>query len=166
METKIKIKKENVLKVNIIDENGEDTGNYLEFDLADVSYPLRVQQAEQEHKKNLNYLKMSFALIDKKQDKTGKKLLSSNEEEKFKVLQTFYEKETHIMDMIIGEGGTAKLLNGRNPYYKMFDDMMEYLEPLQPYFEEGFEKMTKEMIDRYKSKPVEENTDEVLEADE
>jgi len=165
METKIKLKKENILRVKLEDENGVDTGNTIEFDLADVSLPLRVQQVQEEHKKNKNYLKMSFALIDKKQDKSGKKFLSSNEEEKYKVLNKFYEKETEILDLIFGEGGTKKLLNGRNPYYTMFDDIMEYLEPLKPYLEDGFKKLKEDMVNKYKN--VEhDNEENVLEIDE
>ena len=149
METKINLKREDILKVKIEDEEGNDTGNYLEFDLADTSLPLRVQQLEEEHKKNLNYLKMSFILIDKKEDKSGKKLLSSNQEEKYKVLNKFYEKEMDILDLVLGEGGTKKLLNGRNPYYTMFDDIMNYLEPLKPYFEKGLEEVKNKIKKKY-----------------
>lgn len=150
METKINLKKDNVLKVEIYDENGKDTGNYLEFDLEDVSLPLKIQQVQEEHKKNQNYLKMSFALIDKKQDKSGKKLLSSNTEEKFKVLQTYYQKEIAILDLILGDGGTEKLLNGRKPYYSMFDDIMEYLEPLEDAFRQSFINVTNKIVEKYK----------------
>ena len=142
----------NVLKVNIQDENGNDTGNFLEFDLEDIELPLRIQKLEDEHKKNLNYIKMSFVLIDKKQDRSGKKILSSNEEEKLKVIKTFYEKEMSIIDLALGEGATRKLLNGRNPYYDMFDDIKSYLEPLKPYFEEQGDNIIKSFKEKYSEK--------------
>lgn len=152
METKvINLKKDDVVKIKIVDENGVDTGNIIEFDVADVSLPLRVQQLQEEHKKNLNYLKMSFSLINKKTDRTGKKYLSSNEEEKFKVLNKFYEKEIAILDLVLGEGGTEKLLNGRNPYYTMFDDIMEYLDPIIPYLKKSSEDFKQKLISKYKN---------------
>ena len=158
METKIRLKnKENVIKIKIEDEDGNDTGNYLEFDLEDIELPLRAQQVQEEHKKNLNYLKMSFALIDKKQDKSGKKMLSSNEEEKLKVIKTFYEKEMSILDLVLGEGGTLKLLNGRRPYYEMFDDILGYLEPITPIFKEAQEKLEKSLIEKYSKKSEDTN---------
>lgn len=157
METKIRIKKEDILKVKIEDENGNDTGNYLEFDLQDIALPLKIQQLEEEHKKNLNYIKMSFALIDKKQDHSGKKVLSSNEEEKIKVLIKFYEKEMEILDLVLGKDGTKKLLNGREPYYEMFNDIMEYLEPLKPYFKQNAEETANKLIEKYKTKQEEPN---------
>lgn len=163
METNIKLKKDNVLKVRIQDEDGNDTGNFLEFDLEDISLPLRIQQLQDEHKKNLNYIKMSFALIDKKPNKEGKKILSSNEEEKLKVIKAFYEKEMKILDLALGKGATEKLLNGRNPYYEMFDDIISYLEPLKPYFEEQGNALEKKLIEKYSKRT--QNTD-TLEIDE
>lgn len=152
METKIKLKKENVLKVPIYDEEDNFTGNYLEFDLEDIELPLKWQSIEEEHKKNLNFLKMNFALAEKKPEKKGKKMLTSVEEEKFKILKEFYQKEIETLDIVLGSGGTAKLLNGRSPYYQMFNDIMEYLEPLTPYFEEGFKKAQESIIKKYSIK--------------
>jgi len=150
METKIKLnKREDILRVKIEDENGKDTGNYLEFDLQDIELPLRYQQAIEEHKKNANYIKMQFALIDKKPDKRGKKALSSNEEEKYNVLLEFYRRETKTLDKVLGDGGTAKLLNGRKPYYEMYQDIMEYLAPLSEIFTSSFEKMNDRIIKKY-----------------
>lgn len=157
METKINLKKEDVLKVKIYDEEGKDTGNYLEFDLQDVELPLRIQKIQDDHKKNLNYIKMSFALIDKKPNHEGKKILSSNEEEKLKVIRTFYDKEIETLDLLLGKGGTAKLLNGRKPYYEMFDDIMSYLEPLSEVFEQSANKLKEKFIAKYKMNIEEEN---------
>ncbi len=158
METKIKLKKRDVIKVQIEDENGNDTGNYLEFDLQDVSLPLKFQQAIEEHKKNRNYLKMSYMLINKKPNHEGKKLLSSNDEEKWKVLNEFFNREIKILDLVLGEGGTEKILNGRKPYFEMFDDIMEYLEPLGDVIHKGYENITNKMINKYKNQTLEDNT--------
>lgn len=155
----IQLAKSSVLKIGIKDENGNDTGNYLEFDLEDIELPLRIQQLEEEHKKNLNYLKLQDTLINKKEDKKGKKLLSSREEEKLKVLKEFFNREIKALDLVLGEGGTEKILNGRKPYYGMFEDITQALEPLTPIFEEKFKQMKQNVIDKYKIK--EENIMEV-----
>lgn len=164
METKIKLNKRDVIKVLIEDENGNDTGNYLEFDLQDISLPLRYQQMIEEHKKNKNYLTMSFALIDKKPNHEGKKALSSNDEEKFKVVNEFYRREMKILDLVLGEGGTEKILNGRKPYYEMFDDIVEYLEPLSDIFDKSYKNIKERIVNKYKDTKLEDdNTLELLE---
>lgn len=146
----IQLKKSNVLKIGIKDEEGNDTGNYLEFDLEDIGLPLRIQQLDEEHKKNLNYLKMQFALIDKKEEKSGKKILTNKEEEKSKVIIEFYNREIKALDLFLGEGGTEKILNGRKPYYEMFEDIMEALEPLEPLFKTNYENIRQSIIKKYK----------------
>ena len=58
--------------------------------------------------------------------------------------------------MILGENGTKKILNGRNPYYEMFDDIMDYLEPLGEVFNKGMEDIKNRFIEKYKVKDIEE----------
>ena len=128
----INLKKDNIFRVGIKDSNGKDTGNVLEFDLEDLEMPFRAQESQYQHKKNLEKLRADFALIDKKPDEKGKKLMSTREEERMKVLKAFYTAEEKALDLFLGEGGTRKLLNGRNPYYEMFDDILEYLKPIEP----------------------------------
>lgn len=128
----IQLKKNNIFKVIIKDEDGKETGEHLEFDLEDIELPLRLNECEAKHRKNIEYLKMQFVIIDKKEDKKGKFLLSYKEEEKLKVLKEFYKKEMEALDLFLGENGTKKLLNGRNPYYSMYDDISDMLEPIMP----------------------------------
>lgn len=132
----IKLKKSSIIKIGIQDEEGNDTGNHLEFDLEDLTLPTRAQESLEMHKKNVRELKTQQLLINKKQDKKGKKLLSANEEALIKAVQEFYEKEIIAQDLFLGEGGTKKILNGRRPYLTMFDDIQEYLEPLMPIFQQ------------------------------
>ena len=150
MDNYIQLKKKDTIKIGIKDENGNDTGNYLEFDLEDISLPLRIQRLEEEHKKNLNYLKMQFALIEKMEEKSGKKLLTNKEEERMKTIGEFYNREIKTIDLFLGEGGTEKILNGRKPYYEMFNDIMEALEPLEPIFKKSFEKVKNNIANKYK----------------
>lgn len=131
----INLKKDNIFRVGIKDSNGKDTGNILEFDLEDLEMPFKAQESKYQHTKNLEKLRGDFVIIEKKPNKKGQKLMSSQEEEKMRALKSFYLAEEKALDLLIGEGGTRKLLNGRNPYFEMFDDIMEYLKPIMPKLE-------------------------------
>ena len=148
MENFIQLKKSSVLKIGIKTADGVDTGEHLEFDMEDVELPLRLNECEAQHRKNINDLKMKTLLIDKKEDKKGKKLLSWKEEEKIKIFKEFYDKEMESLDLFLGKGGTAKLLNGRNPYYSMYEDISEMLKPILPLLQ----KSTDDIINKVKEK--------------
>ena len=64
MENFIQIKKSNILKIGIKDENGVDTGEILEFDIESIELPLKLNQCEMQHRKNLENLKGQFLVID------------------------------------------------------------------------------------------------------
>ena len=100
---------ENILKLRIKDNEGKYTGEMLVFNLEDIELPLRLQQMEEEDKKNRANLRNQFTIIDKKQDHKGKKLFSANEEAKIKAMQDFYKKEIEIYNMFLGENGVQKL---------------------------------------------------------
>ncbi len=153
----IQLKKDTIIRIGIKDYDGKETGEHLEFDLEDIELPLKYQECEEKHRKNIQYLKMQFAIIDKKQDKKGKKLLSANEEEKIKVVSEFYRREIEALDLFIGTGGTNKLLNGRKPYYSMYDDINEMLRPIMPIIEKGFGNIEEKIKNKYKNVNKESN---------
>ena len=128
----IQLKKDNILRIGIRNAEGQETGEHLEFDLEDIELPLRLNECEAKHRKNLENLKNQFIMREKKEDKKGKFMLSWREEEKIKVLQEFYKREMEALDLFLGENGTKKLLNGRKPYYSMYEDISEILEPIKP----------------------------------
>lgn len=151
----IKLKKrQDVLKLGIIDENDnivkDKDGNevYLEFDLGDIELPLRHNKCINAIKQAKVKLKNQFKIIDRKQDHKGKQLLSANEEAKAKAIENFYDEMEVAMDLFLGEGGTKKFLNGRKPYWEMYDDLSEAIEP----FLDKMKLTTTDMIDRIKSK--------------
>lgn len=146
----IQLKKDNIIRIGIKDSNGIDTGEHLEFDLESVDLPLNYQRCMEMHKKNLSNLKAQILMIDKRNDKKGNKLFSANEEEKIKAIKKFYIDETKALDLFLGKNGTKKLLNGRAPYYSMFEDIIEILEPILPIIEKGFSKIEKKVVDKYK----------------
>lgn len=153
----IQLKKNNIIRIGIKDYDGKETGEHLEFDLEDIELPLKYQECEERHRKNVQYVNMQFAIIDKKEDKRGKKLLSANEEEKIKVVSEFYKREMEALDLFVGEGGTKKLLNGRKPYYSMYDDINEMLKPVMPIIEKGFGDIETKIKDKYKNVNKESN---------
>ena len=150
MENFIQLKKDNIIRIGIKDSKGNDTGEHLEFDLEDIELPLKYQECIEMHKKNVKFLKTQFIIINKKEDHKGKKLLSYNEEEKIKAVSEFYKKEIEALDLFLGEGGTLKLLNGRQPYYSMYDDINEMLEPVLPIIKKGFDSIENKIKDKYK----------------
>ena len=152
MENFIQLKKDNILRIGIKTADGKDTGEHLEFDLEDLELPLRLNQSELEHKKNLKNLKMQTMIIDKKQDKKGKQMLSWKEEEKIKAYKDFYNKEMKALDLFLGEGGTLKLLNGRKPYYSMYEDIGEIIEPIMPLIQQRTQDITNTIKQKYKNK--------------
>lgn len=162
MEAEIKIKSDNeiqlkrnedILRLRIKDEEGNDTGECLEFNLEDIELPIRYQQIIEEDKKNRAYLKNQFTIIDKKQDHKGKKLLSSKEEEKIKVLQDFYKKEVEIYNMFLGERGVEKLLNGRALSWSTLDEIDEIItEAIVPKLEINAENIKQKIMSKYSNK--------------
>ena len=54
------------------------------------------------------------------------------------------------MDLFLGEGGTRKFLNGRKPYYEMFDDIGEALKPYEDKFRLTITDMTERIKNKYK----------------
>lgn len=151
----IQFKRENVLKLKLKNEMGEDTGEYLEFDLEDIELPLRYQQALEEHKKNYNSLKNQLLIISKKEDHTGKKFLSSNQEASIKALSEFYKKEIKIMDLFLGEGKTQMILDKvmrRKPYLTMFNDIMESIEEVSDLFNLGYSSIEEKIKQKYSKK--------------
>ena len=148
----IKLKKSSILKIGIKDSDGNDTGEHLEFDLEDINLPLRLNDCDEKHRKNLEFLRDQFIIIDKKEDKKGKKILSWKEEEKLKVLQEFYKREMVALDLLLGQGGTRKLLNGRNPYYSMYEDINDMLEPIMPKLKLRADDIANRIKEKYSNK--------------
>lgn len=157
MKDVIQLKRDNILKIGINDADGKDTGEHLEFDLEDIELPLKLNECEAKHRKNLEYLKMQFVIIDKKEDKKGKYLLSWKEEEKLKVLKEFYKREMEALDLFLGEGGTEKLLNGRKPYYSMYEDINDILEPILPKIQLKTDNIINDIKKKYSNKQNEKN---------
>ena len=150
-----------ILKLRIRDTEGNDTGNYLEFNLEDIELPIRYQQIIEDDKKNRADLRNKFVIIDKQQDHKGKKLLSYNEEQKIKAMQDFYKKEVEIYNMFLGKNGVEKLLNGRELSWSTLDEIDEIIEnAILPKLKVNAEDIKKKIMSKYSNK---EKRDDVIE---
>lgn len=150
---KIGLKNENILKLEIVNEIGESTGNYLEFDLEDITLPFKYQEIIERLKKSRQNLKNQFTIIEKKQDHKGKKLMSSNEEEKLKALNNFYKEQVEIYNIFLGENGVQKLLNGRKLRWTTLSEIDELIEKqIAPQLDLTMEDITKKIKSKYSNK--------------
>ena len=88
----------------------------------------------------------------KKEDHTGKKFLSSNQEASLIALSEFYKKEIKIMDLFLGEGKTQMILDKvmrRKPYLTMFNDIMESIEEVSDLFNVGYSSIEDKIKEKY-----------------
>ena len=153
----IQLKEDKIFRVMIKTADGKDTGEFLQFDLEDIELPLRINECEIKHRNNVSNLRNQFIIIDKKQDKKGKYLLSWKEEEKLKAIKKFYEEEEKALDLFLGKNGTKKILNGRNPYYSMYEDIEEILEPILPKLKVRADDIASVIKEKYGNKNKESN---------
>ena len=150
-------KRKDILKLGLKEENEnvikDVAGNevFLEFDLGDINLPLKYNKcinAVDTAKKNL---KGQFIIIDKKPDhKHGKNTCSANDEARVKAVKQFYKDMEIAMDMFLGQGGTRKFLNGKSPYWEMWDDIDEMLKPYYDKMHLTLSDMTDRIKEKYK----------------
>ena len=154
MEEFIQLKEDNVLKVKIKDKDGKDTGCQLQFDLEDIEMPLKVSKINYEHQKNVEWLKNQFIIIDKKDNPNKDGLITYKERLKIEAFKEFYNKEMATLDLLLGEGKTKQILDAmqRKPYYSMFDDINELLEPIFPKLQITSEKIIDKIKNKYEVK--------------
>lgn len=158
----IQLKSDDILRLKIVDTEGNYTGNQLEFDLSDIELPLTYQKILEEDKRNRSYLKNQFTIIDKKEDHKGKKLLSSNEEAKIKAMAEFFKKEKEVYNMFLGENGVEKLLNGRKLTLNTLSEIDEIIEKtILPKMEINAKSVKDKIMSKYSTK--ENKRDDVIE---
>ena len=146
----IQLNRDNILRLGIRTADGEDTGNYLEFDLEDIELPLRLQILTEEDKKNRQNLRNQIAIIDKRQDVKGKKIMSKNEEDRIKAMNDFFNKEVEVYDMFLGENGVNKLLNGRKLGWTSLQEIDEIInKQIAPYIEKNMTDITNKIKEKY-----------------
>ena len=162
MEAEIKVKSDNyiqlkenedILKLRIRDEEGNDTGEMLVFDLEDIELPMKLMKMQEQDKRNRTELQNQFIIIDKKQDHKEKKLFSAKEEAKIKAMQDFYKKEVEVYNMFLGKNGVEKLLNGRALSWSTLEEIDEIIEQcILPKLEISAENIKKKITKKYSKK--------------
>lgn len=148
----IQLGNDSIFRIGIKDANGNDTGEVIEIDLEDIELPLKAQECYEANKNNYNWIRAQFIIIDKRQDKKGKKLLSANEEAKIKALAEFYKRQEKAWDLFLGEGAVEKILQGRKPYFTLFEELDEQLSNIMPKFKEKATNITDKIKSKYKVK--------------
>lgn len=157
MENYIKVERKDIFKLGIADEEGnpklDEKGKEvcLEFDLADIELPLKLNKCEHLIRKAQSNLKSKMVVIDKKEDRKGKMLLSYKEEEKIKALKEYYDEMEKAIDLFIGEGGTRKVFGNRR-YWEMYEDLIEMLNPFLPKMKIGVDSIISRVKNKYKVK--------------
>ena len=149
-ENTIKLSKNNLLRLKITTDKGEDTGNYLEFDLEDIGLSLRYQDMLERDKKNKDWLQKEFIIINKREDVKGKKLLSKNEEDKLKAINKFFKEEVEIYNMFLGDNGVQKLLNGKSLGWTSLAEIDDIItNQILPYFEKSIKDIEDKVMEKY-----------------
>lgn len=157
----IQLNKSDTLRLGIRTEDGKDTGEYLEFDLADIELPLRYQELLEKDKKNKEQLRNQMLIIDRRQDVKGKKLLTKNEEDKIKALNEFFIKEIEVYNMFLGPRGVEKLLNGRKFTWTTLQEIDEIIEKqISPHLNISMKNITDKVKEKY-AQAVERNKEEI-----
>lgn len=156
----IKLEESDVLRLPIKTKDGEDTGEYLEFDLEDIELPLKFQDMLEKDKKNREYLKNTITILDKRKDVKGKKLLSRNQEDKIKAIKDFIEKEKDIYNLFLGENGVEKLLNGKKLGWTSLQQVDKIIqEQILPHIDLKMTNIQEKIKEKYN---VNNNKDEIL----
>ena len=162
MEKKIKLEKDNILRLAIETSDGKTTGEYLEFDMEDIELFDRYQKMIDEDKKNKQQLKNKLVIIEKQQDFTRKdKIMSNNSYQKYEALKQFFNREVEIYNMFLGKNGVQKLLNGRAVTWtslSMIDKIIE--EQIIPYIDVDMQTIADKVKEKYSKKDNTELLDE------
>ena len=146
----IKLNKSKSLKIGIKDYEGNDTGNFLTFNLEDVNLPLRYQEIIEKSQKNKNNLNNQLAIIKKRQDIKGKNLFSKNEKDTLIAYKTFFEKQAQIYNLFLGENGVEKLLDGEPLTWTSLNDIDELIEKqILPLLDIKMDSITKSIKEKY-----------------
>lgn len=150
----IQLKKdENAIRFGIKDENGKDTGNFLEFNLTNIELLEKYQRLLDEEKKNKQNLNNQLKVIDKKQDHKGKKLLTYKQEQEVKAYKEFYKKEVEVYNLFLGSNGVQKLLNGRELTWFTLQEINEIIEKvILPKLKINARNIKDEIISKYSVK--------------
>lgn len=146
----IQIKSNNVRRLKIVDIDGKDTGEYLEFQIDDIELPLKYQEITERLKKNKQWVKNQLIIINKRQDVKGKKLFSKNQEDTIKAMNDFFKKQEETYDLFLGKDGVKKLLCGRKMTWETFNEIDDIIEEqIAPYIDQDVDNLVDRITKKY-----------------
>ena len=148
----IQLKNDNLFKIGVKNNEGQDTGEVITIDMEDIELPLKLQECETKIKQNEMWLGIQKKQIESRPDIKGKKLLSANQESLIKLLNEFYARQTKAWEIFLGDGAISKILCGRKPYYTMFAELNEQLMPLMPKIKENCKSIQEKIKTKYMKK--------------
>lgn len=150
MKNTIKLDEDETLQFEITDSKGNPTGEYLEFNMDDISLPLKYRDVMMKDKANRDWYKKELIIINKRQDSQEKgDPLTKNQIDILKTNEEFFKKEADIYNIFLGENGVQKLLNGRPLGWESLEKIGKLItEQIVP----TLDKHTKSMEDMIKAK--------------
>lgn len=108
-----------------------DKGETIEFDLADIELPFKLQRAYDGIQRIQNELQGKLTVLEKQKDKkTDGHLYSKLEEERLKAWRKAFRDMRAAMDAFLGENGCQKIFGDAN-YLEMYDDLFAELQKPQ-----------------------------------
>lgn len=160
MEEKIiKIRKSDCIKLKLVTEDGEPTGEYLEVRVKDIDAPERFQAMIDELRKSSIEFRDKSNIIEKQQDQKIKgKLLSKNKKAQYDLLKEHFKKRVEIYNRFLGENGVEKLLNWQPLSWDAFEYIDEVIDKqIAPYIDKSLENMTDRIREKYQFNIQKEN---------
>ena len=146
----IQLQKNDLLELGIKDENGNDTGERLVFDLEDIELPLRYQEMIEKDKRATQNMRNQLVIINKREDVKGKKLLTKNQEDQIRVLNEYYKEEEKILNEFLGENGVSKLLGGRKLGWTSLQEIGEIINiQIAPYLNKNMKTIEEKIKEKY-----------------
>lgn len=122
---RIKRSEEEIYEVNISDD-----GKTIKFDLLDIDFPMRLNDAYNAIEKNRQVCLGNIQVIKNKKYKDNKKdLFNPKDLEINKEYKKMFIENRKILDGLFGEG-TMQALFGDRDYLTMYDDMFDALQPV------------------------------------
>lgn len=146
----LKIRLNNLNDEPILNSKGEEV--FWEFDIQDIELVETWTDIVEQHSKNEIWHRNQLVIIKKRKDVKGKYSDSKNTEDILEAYKEFSRKEIANLNRFLGENGVEKFLNGRKPYYEMFNDISNAIEQVLPYFEKAIEEFKKDIKEKYKTK--------------
>lgn len=154
MKNTIKLEEDETLQFEITDSKGNPTGEYLEFNMDDISLPLRYRDLYIKDRESRQWIKKEVIIINKRQDVQEKDdPMTKNEKDILEANKKFFNKEIEIYNMFLGENGVQKLLNGKPLGWESLDKIDKLIQnQIYPILKNHVKSMEEMIKNKYSQK--------------